>query len=104
MHTINRQVAGGTDCSLPFRWAADQGRVFDTFLTFTDNESWGGPVHVHQALRQYRDKVNPAAKAVVAGMTATDFTVLDTHDPLSLNVVGFDSAVPNLVADFSRGL
>ena len=39
----------------------------------------------------------------VVAMTATDFTIADPADPGSLDVSGFDSAVPKLLADFARG-
>ena len=34
-------------------------------------------------------------------MTATDFTIADPTDPGMLDVVGFDSALPTLLTDFS---
>jgi 60 kDa SS-A/Ro ribonucleoprotein len=43
------------------------------------------------------------ARLVVVGMTATGFTIADPSDPLSLDVAGFDSAVPRLISDFARG-
>jgi 60 kDa SS-A/Ro ribonucleoprotein len=94
---------GGTDCSLPFTMARQQNLQVDAFVTLTDSESWAGKIHPSQALQLYRDQSGIAAKAVVQGMTATDFTVLDPADPLALNVVGFDTATPNLIADFVRG-
>jgi 60 kDa SS-A/Ro ribonucleoprotein len=35
-------------------------------------------------------------------MTATGFTIADPNDGGMLDVVGFDSATPNLIADFAR--
>ena len=75
----------------------------DTFWIATDNETWAGAMHPHQALQQYREKTGIPARLAVLGMTATDFTIADPADPGSLDVAGFDSAVPTLVADFSRG-
>jgi 60 kDa SS-A/Ro ribonucleoprotein len=94
---------GGTDCSLPVTWAEQQGRTYDTFVVLTDNETWAGTIHPHQALVRYRERVNPGARFVVVGMTANDVSIADPDDPGMLDVAGFDSAVPNLVADFSRG-
>jgi 60 kDa SS-A/Ro ribonucleoprotein len=94
---------GGTDTSLPFRWALEKGRTYDTVITFTDNETWAGPVHTQQALARYRERTGLPVRSIVAGMTATDASIADPNDPLSLDVAGFDSAVPNLIADFSRG-
>ena len=37
-------------------------------------------------------------------MTATNFSIADPDDAGMLDVAGFDQAVPNLIAEFSRGL
>jgi 60 kDa SS-A/Ro ribonucleoprotein len=94
---------GGTDCAQPMIWALRNGVEIDTFWIATDNETWAGNIHPHQALRQYRESTGIDAKLVVLGMTAKDFTVADPNDPGSLDVAGFDSAVPALVSDFSAG-
>ncbi|HET6731665.1 TROVE domain-containing protein [Mycobacterium sp.] len=94
---------GGTDCALPMVWALKRRAVFDVFEIITDNETWYGSIHPHQALREYREKVNPRARLVVVSMTGTRNSITDPADPLSLSVSGFDSAVPQLIADFSRG-
>ncbi|MGH3985768.1 MAG: TROVE domain-containing protein, partial [Pseudonocardiaceae bacterium] len=92
---------GGTDCSLPMVWAQEQGREYDTFIIVTDNETWHGSVHPFQALRSYREHLGINAKLVVLGMTATEVSIADPDDPGSLDVAGFDSAVPTLIANFS---
>jgi 60 kDa SS-A/Ro ribonucleoprotein len=94
---------GGTDCALPALWAGEKNRDYDTIVILTDNETWAGPVHPHQALRGYREKVGHDVRMVAVAMTATDYSVADPNDVGSLDVAGFDSAVPNLIADFSRG-
>ncbi|OBF77159.1 TROVE domain-containing protein [Mycolicibacterium fortuitum] len=94
---------GMTDCALPFTWAAEQKRVYDAVVVLTDNESWAGPVHVHQALRRYREQINPEARLIVASMTARPNTVADPKDPLSLDVSGFDTTVPQVISDFAAG-
>ncbi|WP_280343674.1 TROVE domain-containing protein [Nocardia neocaledoniensis] len=92
---------GGTDCSLPILHALDQGVEVDVFSVYTDNETWAGSVHPHQALARYRREVNPRAKLVVVGMTATRFSIADPADAGMLDVAGFDAAVPSLLADFA---
>jgi 60 kDa SS-A/Ro ribonucleoprotein len=94
---------GGTDCALPMVWALKKRAVFDVFVIITDNETWYGSIHPHQALREYREKMNPQARLVVVSMTGTSNSITDPADPLSLDVSGFDSAVPQLIADFARG-
>jgi 60 kDa SS-A/Ro ribonucleoprotein len=98
-----RLPMGGTDCALPMVWALKKRKVFDVFVIITDSETWYGSIHPHQALREYREKVNPGARLVVVAMTGTHNSIADPTDPLSLDVSGFDSAVPQLIADFARG-
>jgi 60 kDa SS-A/Ro ribonucleoprotein len=95
---------GGTDCALPMLYAAERRLNVDTFVIYTDNETWHGEVHPHQALREYRERSGIDAKLVVVGMTATKFSIADPADAGMLDVAGFDSAVPTLITDFARGL
>lgn len=92
---------GGTDCALPMLWATANKVKVDTFVIYTDNETWAGSVHPHQALRQYRDWSGIDARLVVVGLTATDFTIADPADPGMLDIAGFDAALPTLLTDFS---
>ena len=94
---------GGTDCSLPMRWAQKQKLPVDVFMVLTDSETWAGNIHPSQALRDYRRAINPAARLVVAGMVANNFTIADPNDAGMLDVVGFDTAAPTLIADFATG-
>jgi 60 kDa SS-A/Ro ribonucleoprotein len=100
---VNGLTFGRTDCALPMLYALERGLEVDAFVIYTDSESWAGAVHPHEALRRYRERVNPAARLVVVGMTATELTVADPADSLSLDVVGFDTATPQLLADFAAG-
>ena len=104
IRSVSDLAFGGTDCSLPVAHALEQGLEVDTFVVYTDNETWAGASHPHQALRAYRERTGIPAKMVVVGMTATDASIADPSDPGMLDVAGFDSAVPQLVTDFSRGL
>jgi 60 kDa SS-A/Ro ribonucleoprotein len=93
---------GGTDCALPMVWATRHKVEVDTFVVYTDNETWAGSVHPFQALREYRQKMGRPAKLIVVGMTATDFTIADPTDAGMMDVVGFDTAAPQIMADFAR--
>lgn len=94
---------GGTDCSLPMVAAAQNEIPVDTFIVYTDNETWAGRIHPNQALAQYRKKMSrPNAKLVVVGLTATNFSIADPNDSGMLDVVGFDTAAPNIISDFCR--
>lgn len=94
---------GGTDCSLPMLAALENQLEVDTFVVLTDNETWAGRMHPHQALTQYREKTGIDARLVVVAMSATDFTIADPSDPRMLDVSGFDTATPDLISAFSRG-
>jgi 60 kDa SS-A/Ro ribonucleoprotein len=95
---------GSTDCSLPMLYAMEQGLKVDTFLVITDNDTWAGSVHAHEALAQYRKATGIDAKLIVLATQATPFSIADPKDPGMLDIAGFDSAAPALVADFSRGI
>ena len=103
IRTVSDLPFGGTDCALPMLWAAQNNVAVDTFEVLTDNETWAGSIHPHQALEQYRQKTGIPARLAVVAMTPTEFTIADPEDPGSLDVSGMDSAVPGLLADFSRG-
>lgn len=92
---------GGTDCSIPMRWALDKKVLVDQFVIYTDNETWAGAIHPSEALRQYRRKTGIAAKLVVVGMTATECSIADPADAGMLDVAGFDTATPALISDFA---
>jgi len=72
------------------------------FITYTDSETWAGNIHPAQALRQYRSEFVGDAKAVVVGMTSNGFTLADPNDRGMLDVVGFDTTAPAVIADFVR--
>ena len=94
---------GGTDCSLPMLYAMDRKIIVDAFVVYTDSETWAGNIHPSQALRQYREKFNPDAKLIVVGMVSSGFSIADPNDAGMLDIVGFDTASPSLMADFVRG-
>lgn len=99
---VSRLPMGGTDCALPMMWALQQRIDVDTFCVYTDNETWAGSVHPAQALRAYRDARGIPAKLVVVGMTSTGFSIADPGDAGMLDVVGFDTSTPPVIADFAR--
>jgi 60 kDa SS-A/Ro ribonucleoprotein len=74
----------------------------DAFVLITDSETWGGPQHPVQALERYRKESGIVAKLVVIAMAANRFTIADPNDALQMDVVGFDAAVPAVVAGFIR--
>jgi len=100
VRSISALPFGGTDCALPMVEALKQRWPVDAFLVFTDNETWAGNVHPAQALRAYRERMGIAAKLVVVAMASNGFSIADPDDGGMLDVVGFDAATPQVVADF----
>jgi 60 kDa SS-A/Ro ribonucleoprotein len=94
---------GGTDTALPMVYALAKEREVDTFVIYTDSETWAGDVHPTQALRDYRQASGIDARLVVVGLVSNGFSIADPADPGMLDVVGFDTATPQLISDFARG-
>ena len=91
---------GGTDCALPMVEALRRRWLVDVFVVYTDSETWAGAIHPVQALREYRERTGIAAKLVVVAMASNGFTIADPDDAGMLDVVGFDTAVPQVLHDF----
>jgi len=93
---------GTTDCSVPMNWAMKNKIEADTFVIYTDNETYAGRTHPSQALKKYRKEMGINAKMIVCGMTATNCSIADPNDPGMLDIAGFDSATPRLISEFAR--
>jgi 60 kDa SS-A/Ro ribonucleoprotein len=101
--TVSDLPFGGTDCALPMLYAQAREREIDAFIVYTDAETWAGDIHPVQALRDYRRASGIDARLVVVGMVSNAFSIADPTDPGMLDVVGFDTATPQLISDFARG-
>jgi 60 kDa SS-A/Ro ribonucleoprotein len=97
---ISHLPFGGTDCALPMVEALKHRWAVDTFVVYTDSETWAGSIHPAQALREYRERMGIAAKLVVVAMASNGFTIADPDDAGMLDVVGFDTATPQVIGDF----
>ncbi|MCU0499381.1 MAG: TROVE domain-containing protein [Anaerolineae bacterium] len=93
---------GGTDCAKPMLYALENRIPVDTFVIYTDSETWYGNIHPFQALKQYRQQMDIPARLVVVGMIANQFTIANPNDKGMLDVVGFDTAAPDLISAFAR--
>ena len=100
---VSRADFGATDCALPMLDALEKKMKVDAFLIITDSETWQGEIHASQALTQYRKEMGINSKLIVCGMTSTGFTIGDPEDKNTFNVVGFDTATPNIIAEFAKG-
>ncbi|WP_427895150.1 TROVE domain-containing protein [Kribbella sp. GL6] len=100
IRAVSELPYGATDCSLPMQYAIRHRLAIDTFLVYTDNETWHGKIHPHQALRNYRQSSGIDARLIVVALSASRWTIADPSDPGMLDISGFDSAVPGLISDF----
>ena len=91
---------GRTDCALPVLDALEQRLPVDCFIVLTDSETWWGRVHPMEALRKYRREMDIPAKLAVVGMVSNGFSIADPEDAGAMDVVGFDAAASQLIADF----
>ncbi len=91
---------GGTDCALPMIDALAKKIPADVFIIWTDSETWAGNVHPTIALQNYRNKMGIDAKLIVGGLVSNGFTIADPTDSGQLDIVGFDAAVPQVIAQF----
>jgi 60 kDa SS-A/Ro ribonucleoprotein len=92
---------GGTDCALPMVEALKHRWPVDVFVIYTDSETWAGDIHPAQALRDYRERMGIPAKLVVVGMASNGFSIADPNDAGMLDVVGFDTATPDVIGGFA---
>jgi len=93
---------GSTNIGLCYEYAIGNKLEVGAFIAMTDNEVNSGH-QPFQRLREYRNRYVPDARSIVVGTTSTPFTVNNPDDKFGLDVAGFDSAVPALIADFIRG-
>ncbi|MDE2096930.1 MAG: TROVE domain-containing protein [Patescibacteria group bacterium] len=90
----------GTDCGQPFLWAMANKVEADAFVVFTDNETWAGAQHPAQALAAYRQRTGIPATLIVVAMAANQASIVDPNDAGSLEVIGFDASVPQVIHSF----
>jgi 60 kDa SS-A/Ro ribonucleoprotein len=100
---MNGLPFSGTDCSLPMIYAKENNLKYDAFVVYTDNETWAGEIHASQALKQYRKQSGIDAKLVVVAMASSSFSIADPSDPGMLDVVGYDTSVPDVISNFIKG-
>lgn len=90
---------GGTDASAAYDYAIKNNIKADVFVFWTDNESWAGYKHPSQALAEYRNRINPNAKAIYVTIVAYGdrITLVDPKDSRSYDIAGFSSETPKLI-------
>ena len=71
MHKTQALDFGGTDCALPMLDALEKKIPVDCFVILTDSETWAGPIHPTEALRQYRQATGRVQHAGCLSRIAT---------------------------------
>jgi 60 kDa SS-A/Ro ribonucleoprotein len=99
----SNQNFGGTDASVAYDWAIKNKFKADVICFWTDSESWAGYKHPQQALSQYRQKVNPNAKAVYVTLSPYQITLVDPKDNMSYDIAGFDPGAPRMIQMIATG-
>lgn len=99
----SNQNFGGTDASVAYDWMIKQKFKADIICFWTDSESWAGQRHPSEALAEYRQKVNPEAKAVYITLAPYQITLVDPKDPLSWDLGGFDPGTPRIIQMLATG-
>lgn len=95
---------GATDCAQPMLYALDKKLKVDTFVIYTDSETWHNPhLHPAEALWQYREQMGIPAQLVVVAMVSNRFSIADPDDAGMIDIVGMDVATPQIITDFARG-
>ena len=93
-----------TDMSLPILFALENQIPVDCFVVATDGQTFAGHIHPSEALRQYRQKMDIPAKAVQLAFVANKFSIMDPKDAGTLDIPGFDGAMPRVLHDFMVGM
>ena len=91
---------GGTDASLPIRWATTKQIKFDAICLFSDGESWKGHTHASQALNDYRKQSGINALFCTCDTVANATQLVDDLDAQSFHCAGFDENAPRLIQEF----
>lgn len=99
-----KNLGGGTDCSLPIVYALEkQIPNIDTFIIYTDNETWAGGSHAYTEFKKYQRKYNNNARIVNVAMTATRGSIIPENENNFLEVIGFDASTPEIITKFING-
>jgi len=92
------------NCAAPIEHAIQRGYDVDTIVLYTDSETNArGARQPVVALNDLRQRLGHDVKFVVVGMVSNGFSVADPGDRSMLDVVGFDTAAPALIGEFSAG-
>lgn len=93
---------GGTNAGKVYEWALQNKVYVDTFVFWTDSESWAG-YHPAQLFKNYQKEINPEAKAIYVTLVPGRGSLVDPRNKNSFDLSGFDPAIPKMVSMISSG-
>lgn len=103
IRTADGMGFSSTDCSAPMEYAIRHNLKVDVFRVYTDSETNCNRRPPSVALEDYRQRSGVNAKLIVVAMTASNVSIADPNDLGMMDVVGFDTAAPDVMNDFIRG-
>lgn len=96
------RIGGGTDLAAPVRYMLERNLYADAIIVLTDNETWAGGSHQSQLVRDYRQRINPSMKLIIASTAYNGHSVGDPKDEQTLNVIGFDASIHQVISEFIK--
>ncbi|MCW6507260.1 hypothetical protein [Lichenifustis flavocetrariae] len=93
-------VVGGASFMLQAPWG--QALIDGCVSRAIHSESWPAPARPFGTALQDCRKTGIKAKLVAAGRVSNGFSIADPIDASMMDVVGFDTSAPTLIADFIR--
>jgi 60 kDa SS-A/Ro ribonucleoprotein len=105
LHHIPREYVGsGTDLGSAITYATNNKIKADALVFWTDGQTWMGQ-HPSILLKEYREKMNPDAKAIFVTMLAygDHISLTDPRDGKSYDICGFNTETPKLITMIANG-
>lgn len=96
------RARGGTDTGAPVRKLLAERRAVDQIVIITDEQQNGGSPF-YEALRKYRAKVNPNAKAFVIDIAPYRSAMVPPQDLNTFYVYGWSDTVLSYIAQTAKG-
>ncbi|KAF0047219.1 60 kDa SS-A/Ro ribonucleoprotein [Scophthalmus maximus] len=95
---------GSTDCTLPIKWATENGKAVDVFIILTNNPLWTFTASPVESLRKHREKSGANSKLVMCGLTSIGHAIADTEDRGVLSICGFDLGALSVIRNLAQDL
>ncbi|XP_034312760.2 RNA-binding protein RO60 [Magallana gigas] len=92
------------DCAAPLLDAIKKKKKYDVFVVYTDSEPNAGVIHLSEAIKRYRTVTGITdARLIVCQLVSNGFSLTDPDDPLTMDIVGFDSRALAAIHQFVTG-